>query len=350
MPIDASVGLYRNGTKQCYNLPKDQLRIANLLDLIGTQDGGTDGNLQMTIQKLQWGVVDLRLEQAIQTFQKKQFGFTDGHVDPGEKTIRKLEELAFRTPPTPAPAGTAPTPTGVPNLPSLTPDSLPVQGPGTFETWGPRLLDIASFGLDFLSLFPAIAEFLGVILGTVLAELLSPIIAIISALLSLPLSWRSGDKAANFNGYCSAYWQAMSDMASAFSDKNLDYLIEVKITPPESVPKGPKPEPTPVWPQIPVPQPHMSVLDENRIDEFERHTREGMRNGCKAAYDTIAKMERSPKTFTTQQGGKQFQIVASGKVTLRLLYATTKGGVYKYLQDATNKELKKRGQPEWPVH
>jgi len=347
MPIDASVGTYRNGTKQCYNLPKDQLRIANLLDLIGSADGGTDGTLLLTMQKLRYGVVELRLEQAIQTFQKKQFGFSDGHVDPGEKTIRRLEELAFRNPPASRPAATVPGPTGVPNAPTLTPDFLPPQGPGMLETWGPRMLDIASFGLDFVGLF---GELLAGLIGGLLAEILSPIIAILSALLSLPLAWRSGDKAANFNGYCSGYWQAMSDMASAFSDKKLDYLIEVKITPPESVPKGPKPDPMPVWPQIPFPQPHMSAVDESKIGAFEQQSRAGMRDGCKAAYDSIMKLESSPKTLTTVQGGKQFQVRATGKVSLRMLYAATNGGVFAFLRDATNKELKKRGQSEWPVH
>lgn len=55
MPIQASIGKHRYGTTQCCNLPQDQLRVANLLDLITPDQGGTDGNLMLSLDRIRWG-------------------------------------------------------------------------------------------------------------------------------------------------------------------------------------------------------------------------------------------------------------------------------------------------------
>src|SRR5215471_1608009 len=103
LSIQASVGKFEGGTRQCFNLVKDQQTVIKLLNRISTDDGGAAGNLTEDPSFLQNGIVLEPLFEAILTFQKAQSGLSvDGHVDPGEKTISRLNELAF--PFTPGPS------------------------------------------------------------------------------------------------------------------------------------------------------------------------------------------------------------------------------------------------------
>jgi hypothetical protein len=344
MPIQASVGKHLHATKQCYNLPNDQLRVANLLDLIGSDQGGTNGALLLNLPQIRWGIVDERLYRAIQVFQTKQFGFSDGHVDPGEKTIRKLEELAFATPPA-----------GKPGQPSVPTSNTPFQPPTDMPNPSMGWLDPASKGVDIASFITGLdaigfSEFFGLVLLGSILEAISGILGIISAIASLPLAWKAADKLANFNGYCNGYWNAMQDMAEAFKDSDLDSLITVTVTPPESLPVVPAKVPPPTWPQIPTPAPHMSAQDESRLGESERQNRAGERKGCQDARDFIMNLESNPKAMSVQQRGHRYQWTATGKVQLRLMYAASKGRVAASLQDAINKKLKAQGLGEWPLH
>ncbi len=344
MPIDASIGKHHNGATQCYNLPKDQLRVANLLDLVPRTQGGTEGTLMLSLDKIRWGIVDERLYKAVQVFQRQQFGSTDGHVDPNQRTIRKLEELAFAT----DPAKPTTTDTPLPNQPRfdnpVLPDTLPETN-SAFSNWFSFSLDLASGILSVVS--EVVVSFTAVVIADVLGFALS----LISAILSMPLAWAAGDRLARFNGTVSGFINAMQDMADPFKDDALDSLITISVSPAgDIVPTQPGNTTPAVWPAIPKPSPHISVLDESTITEAERVNREAERDGCQKAYDYIMGLERSPKTLTWTQQGHTFKTTATGKVMLRLLYKAAKGkGVGGLIREQINAEQRKKGQPEWPA-
>ena len=347
MPIDASIGKHRFGTTQCYNLPKDQLRVANLLDLVPKIKGGTEGTLMLSLDKIRWGIVDERLYKAVQVFQRQQFGSTDGHVDPNQPTIRKLEELAFATEPTRPPSGTP-----LPDQPQFnvpTPDELP-KTDSPFSNWFSFSLDAVSAGLSIAA--EVVAEVTVSLLAVMILDIIGFALSFLSAILALPLAWAAADRLARFNGACSGFWNAMQDMADPFKDDALDSLITITVSPAgDIVPVQPGNTTPVVWPPIPTPSPHISVLDENKITESERVNRAAEREGCQKAYDYIMGLERSPKLITWTQKGHNFKTTATGKVMLRLLYKAAKGkGVAGLIREQINAEQRKRGQSEWPAH
>jgi hypothetical protein len=205
-------------------------------------------------------------------------------VDPGERTIRKLEDLAFAQNPTKT---TDPT-TNTPNQPDFKPPT-----PTDMPNPNNPILDWAGKALDTLSFLGSITE---LILGFAIADILGSIVGAISNLLSLPAGWDAADRKAKFNGFCNGFWNAMQDMADAFKNDALDSLFKVTVTPADDkVPVQPGNTAPVSWPQIPKPAPHMSVLNEDNITESERQNRAGEREGCQKAYDTIMELEARPR-------------------------------------------------------
>jgi hypothetical protein len=347
MPIDASIGKHHNGAVQCYNLPKDQLRVANLLDLVPKTQGGTEGTLMLSLDKIRWGIVDERLYKAFQVFQRQQFGSTDGHVDPNQRTIRKLEELAFVA--DPVKATTNPSLPNQPKFDAPTPDSLP-QTDSPFSNWFSFSLDAVSAGLSVAS--EVVAEVTVSVLAVAILDIIGFALSLLSAILSMPLAWAAADRLARFNGAVSGFMNAMQDMADPFKNDALDSLITITVSPAgDIVPIQPGNTAPVVWPAIPTPSPHITPLDENTITESERVNRAGEREGCQKAYNHIMGLERSPKLLTWTQSGHTFKTTATGKVMLRLMYKAAKGkGVAGLIREQINAEQKKRGQPEWPAH
>jgi hypothetical protein len=101
--IQASVGMYNDGTTNCYNLPQDVATIIGLLNSIADSDGGTGG-----ANSLDPSASPGQLFRAILNFQKTQddTGRTprlsvDGHVDPAGATLARLIEIARRVKPKP---------------------------------------------------------------------------------------------------------------------------------------------------------------------------------------------------------------------------------------------------------
>jgi hypothetical protein len=96
--IKASVGKQANGTKECHNVPEDQLAVIWLLNQIGQGDGGRKEAPLADVPR--WGLCSAALYQAILAFQRRHGGLSaDGHVDPNGGTLRKLNELALRAAP-----------------------------------------------------------------------------------------------------------------------------------------------------------------------------------------------------------------------------------------------------------
>ena len=94
--VQASVGI-KDGV-QCYNLVPDQNLVMRLLDRVPTEQGGTftPGGVNVWPEPIQ-GTCAPALHEAILEFQLANQAaglFHDGHVDPGERTITLLNELA----------------------------------------------------------------------------------------------------------------------------------------------------------------------------------------------------------------------------------------------------------------
>lgn len=76
------------GSPPAMNLPNDQHVIMNLLHSVPESDGGT----KQLVGPIMPGMGDNGLIAAITKFQMKQFGKADGRVDPGGKTLARLNE------------------------------------------------------------------------------------------------------------------------------------------------------------------------------------------------------------------------------------------------------------------
>jgi hypothetical protein len=112
--IHASVGMHKNGTRNCFNLSTDVQTIVGLLNLVSSSEGAPDDPLPASPSPPE-------LYRAIINFQQKQNDLgrvprlsVDGHVDPGAPTLERLNRLADHAP--------------APYLPVL-PDPVPNLGP-----------------------------------------------------------------------------------------------------------------------------------------------------------------------------------------------------------------------------
>jgi hypothetical protein len=92
--IRGSVGKFANGTKQCFNFAPDQFTVIKLLNEIAAEDGGAETSLDEDVSDIKPGFATPELVDAIKTFQTRQKLLIDGHVDPGEHTIRRLSALS----------------------------------------------------------------------------------------------------------------------------------------------------------------------------------------------------------------------------------------------------------------
>ena len=138
--IHASVGMHKNGTKNCFNLPGDVQKIVDLLNLISSADGAPDDVLPSSPSPRE-------LYCAILNFQKTQNDLgrvprlsVDGHVDPHGRTLDRLNRLANRAPAPFVPVIPDPTP---PLGPDPTDDPNTVFAGDQFQI---KMLDGISFG------------------------------------------------------------------------------------------------------------------------------------------------------------------------------------------------------------
>jgi hypothetical protein len=97
MPIRARVGRHtRSGGRHCQNWADDQKTVIDLLNLVTIADGGAGGKLAGPVIA---GVCSDALYGAISRFEDKYFpGQRSGYLDPGGAMLRRMEQLAGRTP------------------------------------------------------------------------------------------------------------------------------------------------------------------------------------------------------------------------------------------------------------
>jgi hypothetical protein len=137
--IDASVGFA--GGKPCYNIPKDQVTIQQLLSKIPTSQGGCMGK---SWKPALWGVCAQDLAEAIRKFQeanRAKLAFApDGHIDPDGSTLALLNALASGTPPSASPPPTT----------GLTQSALALKSTGLGISWCQAAINaIQTYGITF---------------------------------------------------------------------------------------------------------------------------------------------------------------------------------------------------------
>ncbi len=108
MALRGRVGRHtRQDGRHCQNWISDQQTVIDLLNRIPADHGGTAGKLAGTIGgRLVAGMASDALYRAISKFEDKHFpGQRSGHVDPGGRMLRLMEQFAANGPPVPnAPA------------------------------------------------------------------------------------------------------------------------------------------------------------------------------------------------------------------------------------------------------
>ena len=216
-------------------------------------------------------------------------------------------------------------PPNVPPVIDVTPEfpELPAPADGPLDTLG-KILDVVGFGSSLLELVAA-----GALVA--FAEILGLVTGIGTALLALPAAWLSGDRLARFNGACQGIWNAMQDMANAFSSSSLDSIPESQ------------------WPPVPRPRPHLPAVNEGSLMERERQWRQGEREGCQQAYDHIMRLERSPLVRTQSIQGRQRTIRLSGRMLLRVMSHVYGWRVADAVRAETDRRLRSRGRGPWPL-
>jgi hypothetical protein len=141
--IQASVGMHKNGTTNCYNLPEDVAKIVKLLNFISDSEGGTGS------AKLPPSPSPRQLFLALRNFQQTQndLGRTprlsvDGHVDPGANTLARLNQIARRIQPIgPGDLFLPPLREAIPGFDTVASDGTIIELPREFVRPGGRVVE-----------------------------------------------------------------------------------------------------------------------------------------------------------------------------------------------------------------
>jgi len=99
--IGASVGMHNNGATNCFNQAPDVAKIIKLLNMISAAEGGAAADkLPSSPSAIQLYRPILRFQQVQNNLGRTPRLSVDGHVDPGDATLARLNQLV--TVPTPA--------------------------------------------------------------------------------------------------------------------------------------------------------------------------------------------------------------------------------------------------------
>ncbi len=93
--IGASVGMHNNGTTNCFNQAPDVAKIVKLLNMISAAEGGSAADkLPASPSAIQLYRPILRFQQVQNNLGRTPRLSVDGHVDPGDATLARLNQLA----------------------------------------------------------------------------------------------------------------------------------------------------------------------------------------------------------------------------------------------------------------
>jgi hypothetical protein len=182
--------------------------------------------------------------------------------------------------------------------------------------------DTAGQALDATSWFISVA------LGDFI-PLVDLAVTLVDTLASLPLAWMSADNGARIYGFILGYNNAMQDMANQYDNDAV---------------RGKKPAD---WPAVVRPQVHSAAWASQTWGSQDAW-HEGEQSGCKAAWDAIQKLERTPWYKDVTSGGVTRQVPISGKLFLRNLYRAYGDNVAAHFMLKANEALKAKGMKAWP--
>jgi hypothetical protein len=184
-------------------------------------------------------------------------------------------------------------------------------------------LDTISKGIDivggvsgFFELVPweAVAAFAGTVGG---------VLTLVGGIIQMPLLWKAVHDRNLKNGSLQGYWDAIQDMANAFSDPALDRL------------------PLSRWPALPEPKPHSFDVPASVLPLNEREWMEGRKKGCEVAFKLFRLLEEKP----AQKQGK----TVTGRQILRSLYRQYGSRLADEIRRAYNIVLIREGEGDWPL-
>lgn len=217
-----------------------------------------------------------------------------------------------------------PKPPSVPPVVDISPE-IGIDGlmPGfdVFDTLS-KTIDVTQGVAGMIEILPwgTVAEFAGN---------LGPLLGVVGGVIAMPLLWKGVDDQNLTNGRLEGLWDAMQDMASAFSNRD---LITTRVS---------------RWPLIPVPKAHPLVGADVLLNE--KTWLRGRQEGAEAAYKMMAAMDRNPVDMTVTLHGRPQKQAVTGRFYLYWIWRGTHGRVAEAIRKLVDTRLRAAGKKEWPL-
>jgi hypothetical protein len=205
-----------------------------------------------------------------------------------------------------------------PAVVDVTPDNLVLEEllPDT------DVLDLISKGNDALIGILGFGELVPLEAVAVLAGKLGLAATVLSSLAQMPLIWKGTRDQNLLNGRMEGYWDAVQDMANAFSSSGLSNV------------------PDRLLPRLPRPEPHPFTQADQSLNQ--REWMDGRREGCLIAYEFFSAMDRSPPLT------KGVQMIGRRQL-FRLRRKFGSEGLREWLKSQFDQRLLSKGYGRWPV-
>lgn len=171
-----------------------------------------------------------------------------------------------------------------------------------------KVIDITGMLLSLLEYAPVVGE---------LASMGGGILNIVTGVAGMPLLWWSLKWQNEANGKLQGFWQAIQDMAKAYSDP---HLADVGLA---------------QWPALPTPHAHPFSAPANLLSVNEKEWMDGRRAGCASAHGSL-------KTMEAKDPG-------SGRKMLFRAYQGYGEGLADAIQNSYERILIARGKGGWPI-
>ena len=297
-------------------IPK--LRRGGSVSILGlTSRTGTTSHNQVLSEKRANGTLAFLRQEVPTSFAAKQV-IGVGELQAAAEGLRnRTEHPRFRS--VIVFVSDGPTPPEPPKVVDLTPDRSfgkldPSDDPLDMAS---KVTDVASGVLGLVELVPwqAVSEIAGSLGG---------LLGVGTNIFQMPLLWKGVRDQNTTNGRAEGYWDAVQEMANAFSDPGLATIPEAR------------------WPTIPRPTPRPFTAAE-LAQVNQREWMEGRREGCKTAYEIYTTMDRDP---TRTKDGR----ARSGRLQLfQLRTALGSEGVREWVKGQINKRWISKGVGSWPL-
>jgi hypothetical protein len=228
-------------------------------------------------------------------------GYADETEDPRFRSVILFTSDNPNPPPAPA---------KIDLTPLLRDDILPGVDVGDSAQKG---IDVLGWLLTLMEYVPKVAEMAGAA---------GYFLNVLGTIAQMPLLWLSVRHQNTSNGTLEGFWDALQEMANAYSNPALDEIRDRSR-----------------WPPLPVPQPNRFNGAESSWSLNEREWMEGRRIGCRAAYELIRQTE----------GVKLAGGIEGGRKYLFLLYQSYGQGLGAAVHRLYDQTLLKQTGKAWPL-